>query len=502
MAAVSRHHGGCGTDYPSPPATCRPGRNEPCHCGSHHKYKRCCQERDARTAREQRGALLPAWIIESRRKLHQFEKYATDVYELPRLLASFHDGRRNPTYPTLEVVQALFHAALLRRPSINAAEGDLKQADFQKLIGRQPEPGVQAFSAEVISNVLDKLELDGLRVGVEDVIWKAERNKAFREGSYGTLRCVAIDGWEPFCSYDRHCSHCLTRQVSVKNPTTGEIEKRTQYYHRYVVAMLIGPTLDVVLDIEPVLCAESRSDLGEDARHEGELTAAHRLIDRLHNTYATFIDALVLDALYANGPVMTKLDDCGYGGFIVLKKDNNEPLKEALAQWEGQGPSARWDDVDNQEHVEFWDAGDLDTLETYQGKVRVIRAVITKKNGTRKTWCFGIVGKRARKTALRIAFRIVRSRWHIENTGFGQWVKYWNLGRVYRHTANAILAVLLLWMLVFNLLQLFVYRRLKRQRKPKDPCDTIISIVAQMFRDLGAIPEPIPWEGLADAATG
>jgi hypothetical protein len=402
----------------------------------------------------------------------------------------------------VEVVTALFHAALLRRPSINATEGDLKQADFQKLIGRKPQAGRKAFSAEVISNVLDKLELRGLRNGIEDIIWTAERNKAFREASYGTLRCVALDGWEPFCSYDRHCSHCLTREVSVKNPSTGEMEKRTQYYHRYIVAMLIGPVLDVVLDIEPVLNAEARHDLGEDARHEGELTAAHRLIDRLHKTYGTLIDALVLDALYANGPVMTKLDQCGYGGFIVLKKDDNEPLKEALDLWQDERPCQKSYDDENKEHIDFWDVDEIDTLDTYEGKVRVIRAEITRQNGVRKTWCLGIVGNRARKVGRRTALKIIRSRWHIENTGFGQWVKYWNLGRVYRHTANAILAILLLWMLVFNLLQLFVYRRLKRPRKPKDPCDTIINIVAEMFRDVGAIPEPIAWEVLADASIG
>ncbi len=418
------------------------------------------------------------------------------------LLGRFRDTRRDPKYPTFEVVNALFHSALFRRPSINATEGDLKQADFQKVIGLEPEPGIKAFSAEVIYNVLDKLDINGARHVIEDVLWTAERNTAFREGSYGTLRCVALDGWEPFCSYDRHCSHCLTREVTVKNSTTGEVEKRTQYYHRYVVAMLVGPVLDVVLDIEPVLNAEARHDLGEDAHHEGELTAAHRLIDRLHKTYGTFIDALVLDALYANGPVMTKLDECGYGGFIVLKKDDNEPLKEALALWGGQDPCDRFYDADKKEHIEFWDVDDITTLDTYKGKVRVVRAVITKENGTRKTWCFGIVGKRARKIGRRAALKIIRSKWHLENTGFGQWVKYWNLGRVYRHTPNAILAILLLWILVFNLLQLFVYRRLKRKRKPKDPCDTIISIVAEMFRDVGSIPEPIPWEVLADASTG
>ena len=62
----------------------------------------------------------------------------------------------------------------------------------------------------------------------------------------------------------------------------------------------------MVLDIEPVLDAEARRDFGEDAHHEGELTAAHRLIDRLHQTHGSFIDAFVCDALYVNGPERTK----------------------------------------------------------------------------------------------------------------------------------------------------------------------------------------------------
>jgi len=476
----------------------RAGRNDACPCGSGARFKRCCLGRGPRGAD---SPALPRWLLDSPRMLHRFEKYACKVFALPRLLASFSDSRRTPTIPTLDVVNALFHGALMRRPSINAIEGDMKEAHCQMVVGREPKPGTKAFSAEVVSNVLDKLELEGLRHGVEDIVWRAERNKAFREGSYGTLRCVAIDGWEPFCSYDRHCSHCLTRQVSVKDASGDKVDKRTQYYHRYVVSMLVGPVVDVVLDIEPVLSADARRNLGEDPHHEGELTAAHRLIDRLHETYGSFIDAFICDALYANGPVMTKLVAYRYGGFIVLKKNDNEPLKEALALWAGQGPCQRLDDEEKGEHVEFWDADGIETLDTHKGKVRVIRAVITKQDGTRKTWCFAVFGSRPRKVARRTALKIVRSRWHIENTGFGQWVKYWNLGRVYRHTPNAIEAVLLLWMLAFNLLQLFVYRRLKRPRRPRDPCDTIICIVARMFRDVGAIPERIPWEVLANAAS-
>jgi len=439
-------------------------------------------------------------MLHSRGKLHQFEKYACNVFALPDLLASLTDARRAPEISTFDVVNSLFHTALLRIPSINALEGDLKESDFQKLIGRSPTPDVKAFSADVVANVLDKLHLGGVRETIDDVINQAERNKVFRDGSYGALRCVAMDGWEPFASYDRHCPHCLVRQVKVKR-AGGDIEEVNQYYHRYVVAMLLGPNMDVILAIEPVLNEEARRDTeGEHAGHEGELTAAYRLIDSLHATYGSFIDAFVLDALYANGPLMTQLDDYGYGGFIVLKKENNEPLKEALALQQGHEPCEQCDDADKKEHIQFWDSDDIDTLDTYKGKVRVIRAVISKADKDPTTWCFAIIGKRARKLSRRTALQIVRARWHIEDTAFNQWIQYWNLSHVFRHTSNALMAVLLLWMLAFNLLQLFVYRRLKRPRRPKDPTDTIRHIVEVMLRDVATLPEPIPWAALLNTS--
>jgi hypothetical protein len=139
-------------------------------------------------------------------------------------------------------------------------------------------------------------------------------------------------------------------------------------------------------------------------------------------------------------------------------------------------------------------------LDTYQGKVRVIRAVVTKPVHAPSTWCFAIVGERARRVSRRTALKIIRSRWHIENTAFHQWIQRWNFGHVFRHTANAVLAVLLLWTLAFNLLQLFIYRRLKRPRRPKDPTDTIRHIVEIMLREVATLPEPLPWRARLDSS--
>jgi hypothetical protein len=394
------------------------------------------------------------------------------------------------------VVNSLFQSAVFRIPSINALEGDLKEADFQKLIGKVPKQDVKAFSAEVISNVLDKLDLNTAFKNLVDVFWKAERNKAFRDQTYGALRCAAIDGWEPVSSFHRHCPDCLEREVERKD------EVVTQYYHRYVVALLVGPLVDVVLAIEPVRNKAARIRAGETNvdGDEGELSAAKRLIDRLHKTYGTFIDALVFDGLYPNGPVLNKLRECKYGAFIVVKKEDNEPLKEALALWHGQKPCQIFHDPKSKETVKFWDTDEIETLDTYKGKIRVIRAVVSKPNEKKRTWCVAIIGDKARRTPRTTALKATRARWHIENTAFHQWVVYWNLNHVFRHTANALMAVLLIWSLAFNLLQLFLYRRLKRPRRPKDPTDTIRHIVEVMAREVATLPAPIPWAALLDTS--
>ena len=101
---------------------------------------------------------------------------------------------------------------------------------------------------------------------------------------------------------------------------------------------------------------------------------------------------------------------------------------------------------------------------------------------------------------LPFALKALRARWHIENTAFHQRVSYWNFNHVFHHTPNAVMAVLLLWSLVFNLLQLFVYRRLKRPRRPIDPTYTIRHIVEAMLRDIASLPHPIPWAELIDSS--
>lgn len=439
------------------------------------------------------AAGLPGWLARSRAKLAKLLRYGTGPYAVFRQLSTIRDERRRPQIPTSDVIRSLCFTAMLRIPSLNSLEGWLKRPGFQRLLGLRAYEGLKSFSADTVSRVLDGVHLHELQALLPGLIEQAERKKVFREGERGRQRVVAIDGWEQFSSYRRHCPDCLTREVTVGDET------RTQYYHRWAVAYLIHEDVDVVLDVEPLLTADRRDpkDNAGDA-HEGESTAALRLVDRLHHTYGSWLDLFVLDALYASGPFMTRIDQYGYGAIITLKKETDEPLKDFLLLTRDQPPAHRWQDEERGEQSEAWDVDDIETLDSFQGKIRVVRVdVRTKGSDAHHVWCAAVVGSAARRLPVRTIHRLQRSRWHLENT-FNQWTQYWNLEHVFRHTPNAVHALMLLWVLTFDLLQLFVYRRLRRPRTPKDPCDTICSIVVQLVADVASLRRPVPWPLLLD----
>ena len=178
---------------------------------------------------------------------------------------------------------------------------------------------------------------------------------------------------------------------------TNEFELSADVTYRILVS-----ESGVALGHADVDVVNSGKELKNVDTDEGELTAAHRLLDKLHATYGTFIDAFVFDGLYPNGPLLTKLTKLKHGALIVLRNRNNEPLKEALALWKDQPPCKVVDDPQTAEHIEFWDADELETLDTYKGKIRVIRAEVTKPGPrpTTSTWCAASIGERPRKLSV------------------------------------------------------------------------------------------------------
>lgn len=167
--------------------------------------------------------------------------YGKKVYGLDELLGKFRDRRHHARVSSSLVARVVFLLGLLRIRSFNALDPRLAEPWMQRALGLTPGSR-KACSVDTVAYALQRAEVATARDGLVELVRKAERNKVFREGWHGAMRFVGIDGWEPFSSYERHCPACLTREVTVGK------EVRTQYYHRYVVALMLGETLEVVLD--------------------------------------------------------------------------------------------------------------------------------------------------------------------------------------------------------------------------------------------------------------
>jgi hypothetical protein len=438
-----------------------------------------------------------------RGRLSQLRVYAQKVFALPRRLSHVRDRRRKPATTTCALATVTFYTGLLRIRSFNALEPRLGERCFLHLLDA-PAQTSRLCSVDTLSRSLRVMDIDTVRQVSVGIVHKAERNKVFREGWHGALRYAAIDGWEPICSRQRHCEQCLVRRVRTRD-RNAELTTVEEYYHRYVVTMLIGPQYDVALDIEPLLgkdmrpprvpkTGKRRGKVLPREEDEGELTAASRLIARVKQTYP-WLDVVVADALYANGPFLNTLHKLDLGAVIVARKDGDEPLKAALRMWGDQPPHESFDDPQRQEHIALWDARGLETLASYAGPIRVVRGRITTikdPQAAAKTWCMLVTGKATRLTSRKV-LEVARARWHIENTGFHQWTTHWRFDHVFVHDGNGLLSLYWLFFAAFNVLTFFLYRQLRTYGRAcgRDVTRTISRLVDEMLDDLARLLVPV-----------
>ncbi len=389
------------------------------------------------------------------------------------------------------VATAVFFTGLLRIRSFNALEPRLSERPFLRLLGKG-EAVESLCSADTLGRSLRAMSFESVRAIYVGMVSQAERNKVFREGWHGALRYFAIDGWEPISSFNRHCPSCLTRQVTKE--VRGKKVQVTQYYHAYVVALFLDDRFNVLLDFEPLLPKDVEGcEAKPESAHEGELPAALRLIRRVKATFG-WLDVVVADALYANGPLLTMAKDLKLGTVLIAKKEGDQPLKGAYRIW-GQTPPQRVVvDEKSQTRLELWDTPKLETLDSYDGELRVVRGDVydlKRPQEDKRTWCALVTGSPLRLPTAKI-IAIARRRWQIENA-FHQWTTHWYFDHVFVLDGHAIQALFGLFFAAYNLLTFFLYLQLKSygRDRGKDVTKTISRFIDECRDDLPLLTESI-----------
>ncbi|MDH7512825.1 MAG: transposase [Clostridiales bacterium] len=353
------------------------------------------------------------------------------------------DQRLRPQIPAATIFFSVVVMMATRLGSLNALEQEKGNLFWRKWLKR-PLP-----SADTMGRGFSRMDLEAIRSSLRHVYLRLKRNKAIPKTS--GFHALVLDGHESSASYLRCCPGCLQRTVHTQGAD------RTQYYHRNVVAMLLGEPFPILLDVE-----ELRP--GEDE------VAATRLSRRVLKRYPRAFKLAVVDGLYLRANFFQLFLEHGKDIIAVLKDENRDLLEDARALFPLENASV---EDDGKTRRQVWDIEGFESWESLGREIRVVRSVETRSFRRQLTgqaeqqtseWIWATTLSRE-KASTSAVVRLGHLRWRIENRALNEMVISWSADHVYRHHPTAITAFWLTLMLVLNLFRAFLFLNIKPCRR-------------------------------------
>lgn len=363
-------------------------------------------------------------------ELPSFARYLNKVFDFRTQAASLADSRCDPQISPSAVFLAAFHGFAFRLPSFQQLEAEISQPALQQWIGAE-----RAFRDDVLRYSLSGFQVEGLERMLVHVNRTLKRNKALDGGRVQGRIVAALDGIEVLSSYSRCCDSCLERRVTVRK--AGVKVEQLQYYHRAVGCQIVGSP------IKPFLALEWLQP------GEGEDTAALRLLAKLPELYGSpFFDVLLLDALYAQAPVLQLAKRLGWDLVISLKQNHRDLYQSAMRLFASRPADAsgteRLDGKDYQ--FQLWDSEGLPFSEGHPQPVRVVRSEekLTQNHyrggelqaeTTEHEWLWITTLDQQAFPPERVR-RLGHERWQQENNGWNDLTQNWAFKHGYLHACQ------------------------------------------------------------------
>jgi len=411
------------------------------------------------------------------------------------------DARTDPEISPSSVFLALFHGFVFRLPSLQQLDHELAHSHLQRWIGAE-----RAFRDDTLRYSLCGFDLHPLEALLVDVNRRLKRGKAFDAGRVQGHLVAALDGIEVLSSFSRRCESCLERRVTLLDPAGRKIVQ-TQYYHRAVGCQMVHSPVKPFLAIEWLQPGE------------GEDTAALRLLTRLPALYGSrFFDILLLDALYAQTPVLKLVRKNGWDAVISLKQNSRDLYQSALRLFATRPPDTSF--TEQCEHktyrVQLWDTQGLPFTIDNPQPVRVVRSeeVLDRQryrqgeltaHSTDHEWLWvTTLPQQAFPTS--VIRQLGHSRWKNENNGWMDLTKHWAFKHGFLHACrhrptrtnasnerkpvsnHGLAAVILILLIAFALTWAFVLRHSKLARRDRL---TAIAVAAQLHAWVSKTPPSI-----------
>lgn len=330
--------------------------------------------------------------------------------ELPGWLKQVRD-KRDPeltTYPGRFLIWMGLLCFVLKLGSRRRLRFELDSPEALANLNRLARTGQETMAhSDTLNYFLKRVPTGDLPRLRRQMVQRLVRMKALDHGRLHGHFLVVLDGTGQLRFRQRHCEHCLEQKH-------GE---HTLYFHNVLEAKLVTPEgLALSLDSEFIENTDPKASV-----QDCELKAFHRLARRLKRNYPQLRLCLLLDGLYANGPVLG-LCRANHWKYIITFKEGSLPAlwREYQALLEecpqnrkkhrtdtGAEQTFRWvkdlEHVDDQKQTHPVNAFQCE--ERRQGQEPVFFAWLTN-------WTID------HQSVVALGNRGGRCRWKIENEGF------------------------------------------------------------------------------------
>lgn len=383
--------------------------------------------------------------------LKQMLTYFSKVYHLGEKINTLKDKRVKSPIKISTITFVVLFGFMLQIRSFNRLEHWLKKGKFNKVLPKRTKmPRIDA-----VRRSLSDFDLDGLKNLHNSIIKTSINNKVFRNGTIDGLKVAAIDGVELFESTKKCCDNCLSRV---------QRDGVTHYFHRSVVCSTVGSDPHLILGQEML---EPKGD-GSD-KDEGEITGGKRLIRKLYKEFHHFADIIVADALYCKSTWINEVLSIGMDAVVRVKDERLNIVKDALGLFKCRQADKEWTvkkKSSNYTKIKAWDEDDFQ-MPSLDTKVRFIRFVeelhFSGKVEIKEAWIITT----SKVTSVETLWKIMHSRWDIENNAFHQLKTEWHLNHCFLHSPMGVETVLMFIIIAFNLMHLYFFRCIRGFRKRK-----------------------------------
>jgi len=362
--------------------------------------------------------------------LPSFARYLNKVFDFRAAVATVADSRVEPEIPASAVFLATFHGFVFRSRSFQQLEAEISHPAFQNWIGAP-----RAFRDDVLRYSLCGFSLPPLEGMLVNINRTLKRNKVFDDGRVQGRIVAALDGIEVLSSYSRCCDACLERRVAMRQG--GVKIERVQYFHRAVACQIVSSPVKAVLAVEWLLPGET-----EDA-------AALRLLNQLPQIYGSrFFDILLLDALYAQKPVLQCAAQQGWDLVVSLKRNRPELYASAVRLFAHRPPDLEFTETMRGKTYQgqIWDTPGLPFSAADSQLLRVVRSEekLTQNHyrggqiqaeTTQHEWMW-ITTLDTQAFPPKVVRGLGHDRWKQENNGWNDLTQNWSLKHGFLHACR------------------------------------------------------------------